>query len=336
MSCRLQLRAIITALVALFLLNEATRVAGGGDPPARVDPLPTTIDATCQERFLEEAVPAWKQLRERLRGFEVDLLLFDRRPCDDEAPDPTVLSTYGILKDGMTRRLDRIHCADATRPLDVVRSVDVTNSRYSFSLARWADTYSIRQCAPWPQGDPQPLAGWLSIAEQNLAMGSNMWWLPIETILADADFEMTGAEFGVSTSGDEVVRIAYHYTRKKSGAESDQPPDGVYWAELLPARFWIAVRSGLITSMTDSPSSAPTQAQVTTRFQEWHGVPLPKEIRLEYVDLRRNLVVRVQENRFGPPREFNGPADEFFLPYYGLSDDPFPCEPGPTCWRFGR
>ena len=336
MSFRLLILAIFRALVFLVLLGESTRLLAGGDPPARVDPLPTTIDATCRDRFLKEAVPACKQLRERLRGIELELMLFDRCPSDDVAPDPTMLATYGILKDGVTRRLDRIYLADARGALGFLQSIDVTNSGYSFSVGRRARTYSVRQCVPWSRGEPQPLAGWLDVAEQNLAMGSNIWWLPIEEILANADFEMTGAECNASTSGDEVVRIVYRFSGKESASESDLPPEAVYWAELLPARFWIVVRSGVTTSGTESLSRGPMQAQVTTRFQEWDGVPLPKEIRLEYFDLRRNVVVRVQEHRFGLPRGFNGTADEFFLPHYGFSDDPLPCEPGPPCWSGGR
>ena len=327
MSCRPRMLAISHALLALFSLGDATCVGADVDRPAHVDRLPTTIDAKCRERFLTEAALAWEKQRERLRGVELELTFFDHRTGDDQEQcsktgactscrmyEP-VTTTYCIMNDGVTRRLDRD---------DVI---DVMNNRYSFKVLRSANGCSLADFELWQHGHPQPLVGWIDVAEMNLSMGTNLWWLPIQKVMADDDFKMTGAGCGVNDAGDEVVRVVYRYADKASSDYLFQP-DGVYWAELVPARFWVVARSGVTSSMTKHyDTSVPFCVHVTTSYQEWNGVPLPKEVRREVVDLQNNVVARLQENRFGTPKACSRPIEEFFLPFYGLSDDPVPSTP---------
>jgi hypothetical protein len=313
MSCRLHILAIIPALVTLLLMGEATSIAADSDPPSRIDPLPTTIDATCQERFLKEAVPAWKQLRERLRGIELDLTWADHYPDDEANPDPPpTLSTYCILKDGVSRRHER------------ASSIEVTNSRYSFRV-RQGEIPILKYCELWQPDSPQPMAGWLDGVEFILAMGSNMFCMPIAKMVADDDFQMTGADWGVNNTGDEAVRVVYRYMGKASEEDLMLQPENVFWAELLPSRFWLVSRSGMTSSKsTLSLPWTPFEVSVTTRFQEWNGTPLPERSRIEWVDLRKNVITHVRENRFGPPRDCVRPIGEFFLPHYGFPEDPLP------------
>jgi hypothetical protein len=303
------------ALVVAFTFCEAFCVGADADSSAGIEPLPTTIDTDCRERFLKEAPAAWKTLRERLNGIELDLTYADHHPTET-GPDPEPLkSTYCILKDGVSRRLDR------------GQSIDVTNSRYSFKLkvSESASSYSLAEVEPWHRNVPQPLVGWLDVAEQNLSMGSNIWWMPIEKVLVNDDFKMTGAAYGLNKAGEDVVRIVYRYTGVASDVDPNLQPDGVYWSELLPKRFWVVESSGLTSSLKKvSLYSTPFRTRVTTRFQEWNGVPLPEEVRIEAADLRTNVVLRVQRNRFGPPRECTRSNKQFFLPHYGISEASIP------------
>lgn len=309
------------ACLAVVALAGACTGADG-EAPVWIDALPTTIDATSKEWFFREAAQAWRARREQLRGIEFDLTYVDRRPDDTESHPEEIRSTYCILADGVSRRLDR------------GKSIDVTNNRYSFKV-RVSDpgtTYSLAEVDRWQRGAPQPLAGWLDIAELNIAMPSNIWWMPIEGIVANDDFRLTGVDRGVDDAGEETVRIVYRYTGEASESDLNLQPDGVYWAELLPSRLWSVLRSGLITSMTRySLEKDPFEARVTTRYQDWRGVPLPEEIRIETVNLKTNAVVRLQEHRFGPPMACTRPSEEFFLPHYGLSEASIPpIESGPS------
>ena len=122
---------------------------------------------------------------------------------------PLCSSMDCILKDGVSRRLER----------DQV--IDVMNSRYSFSVRRAADAdalkpFSLKYRERWQQDAPQPQAGWIDAAELKLAMFSTISWLPMEKILTDADFQMTGADSRVNDQGDEVVRIVYRHTADAS------------------------------------------------------------------------------------------------------------------------
>jgi hypothetical protein len=99
-----------------------------------------------------------------------------------------------------------------SRRLERDQVIDVMNSRYSFSVRRAADAdalkpFSLKYRERWQQDAPQPQAGWIDAAELKLAMVATISWLPMETILTDADFQMTGADSRVNDQGDEVVRI---------------------------------------------------------------------------------------------------------------------------------
>ena len=313
MSWRLRTLTVMLAIVAILPQGEPTCFAADSAMPAGVDLLPTTVDATCRERFLTEAMPAWKQLQERLRGIELDLTWADYYPNDEGNPaPPPILSTYCILKDGVSRRHER----DS--------SIDVTNSRYSFRVRR-GDIPTLKYCELWHPDSPQPMAGWLEDVEFILAMGSNIFCMPVAKILADDDFQMTGADFGVNEAGDEVARVVYNYMGKASEEDSMLQPGNVFWAELLPSQFWLVSRSGMTSSKTTrSPQWTPFEVHVTTSFQVWNGSPLPERIRIESVDLQQEVITHVRENRFGPPRDCVRPLGEFCLPHYGFPEDPLP------------
>jgi hypothetical protein len=125
----------------------------------------------------------------------------------------------------------------------------------------------LKYCECWQQDAKQPQAGWIDAAELKLAMFSTISWLPMERILANADFQMTGADSRVNDQGDEVVRIVYRYTAEASSDYLLQP-DGIYWAELRPRRFWVVVRSGMTSSMTKHvDTDGPFRERMTIRYQ---------------------------------------------------------------------
>jgi hypothetical protein len=312
------------ASVALLAFGCAFSVAADLGPPPIVESLPTTIDEICKERFLRDAPPAWRKVRDRLRGIELEHTYIDHRPSGKDQPDQEVYSsTYCVMKDGE---------GSITRLLERDKKIDVANSRYCFTAERAADAYamkpfSLKACESWKQGDAQPLPGHIEAAEAKFSMFSNVWWLPIEKVLADSDFKVIGADCRVGSAGDEVVRMVFRYDDNASNDYFLQP-DGVYWVELLPSRFWAVWRSGVTSSVSKHvDTDAPFWTRVTTGYQEWDGVPLPKEVRIEVVDGRTNALVRVQENRFGPPSKCTRSSEEFFLPYYGFADDPLPSIP---------
>lgn len=299
---------VLAISYALLALGDAFCVGDIVTPLGDAATLPIAIDARCRDRFLDEAVPAWKQLRERLRGFELELAYLDHRPEEKEPDAAPLTSTYCVLSDGVSRQLHRDD------------KLDVTNSQYSFKVSRSGDAYHLSGCELWQKSRPQPLVGWLDVAEMKLAVGSSIWWLPFETLMADKHFVMTGADYGVSHAGEELVRVAYRYVNKVSNDYLLQP-DGIYWAEMLPERFWVVVQSGVISSPTEHyDTDTPFRTRLTTRYQTWDGVPFPEDVRYEVVDMKRNVVVRVQENRFGTPRACTRTIDEFYLPHYGLSE----------------
>ena len=206
---------------------------------------------------MKEALPAWTQLNERLRGLELKLTFLDHRPEDKEHDGLQWSFTYCRRADGVSRQLHRD---------DIV---DVTNSRYSFKVSPSDNGYYLSGRELWQRGGSQPLVGWIEDIESKLAAGSSIWYVPLATVVADKDFVMTGADRAVNDAGDEVVRIVYRYADKASVNYALQP-DGLYWAELLPKRFWAVSRSGVISSPKKHyDTDVPFRVSVTTRFQEW-------------------------------------------------------------------
>ncbi len=303
----------LCAVLATLTLSIWACAGAVSDALVGLDSLPTAVDVGCRERFLKEAPLAWRAARQRLRGFELELTYSEHEPdAPRQSPSKPKTSIYCVLSDGTSRRLTRDD------------KVDITNSEYGFTVARPGDAYFLSDCQLWQAGAQQPLIGWLDIAESNLAMGFNAWWLPMEKMLANPAFVMTGAECGVSKEGDEIVRIVYRYTGKEVPNEFYLEPGGVYWAEMCPARHWVAVRSGITSSEFGGSGNSPFQAIVTTRFQEWDGAPLPEEVKVVSRNPQTGVVLRVQENRFGTPRACTRPIEEFFLTHYGISESSIP------------
>jgi len=275
-------------------------------------PLPTTIDDNCRRRFMTEALPAWNQLKERLLGLELELTFLDHRPDDKEHDGAQWSFTYCRLRDGVSRQLHRDD------------KVDVTNSQYSFKVSASDNGYHLSECELWQANQPQPLVGWIEDIESKLTAGSSIWLVPLTRVIADKNFVMTGADCGVNDAGDEVVRVVYRYSDKESVDYALQP-DALYWAELLPKRFWVAARSGVISSPTEHfDTDVPFRVSVKTRFQDWDDAPLPEEVRYEVVDTKRNVVVRVHETHVGVPRTCKRSVEEFFLPSFGISESSVP------------
>ena len=165
--------AISYSVLALFALGEAIGVGAGVEPSAHLTPLPTTIDASCRERFMKEALPAWTQLNERLRGHELKLTFLDHRPEDKEHDGSQWSFTYCRRVDGVSRQLHRDD------------KVDVTNSRYSFKVSPSDNGYYLSERELWQRGGSQPLVGWIEDIESKLAAGSSVWYVPLATVVAD-------------------------------------------------------------------------------------------------------------------------------------------------------
>jgi len=65
--------------------------------------------------------------------------------------------------------------------------------------------------------------------------------------------------------------------------------------------------------------------QETQRYQEWfEGEIFPAESVLEYEEVVKGRVTEAHVGRFGVPRRLERPEEQYFLPFYGISESAVP------------
>jgi hypothetical protein len=267
---------------------------------------PGEIDQACRDRFLSEAPNAWKNLKEQLVEFEVELLY--RKGTGTKVKLQREW-TYCVGKD-MTQRL-------AIR--DQGAGAFAINERYLFAVHREKPDgpYQLDTCDLATVGETNALVGTLWVNQNLIASMTNLWWVPFDFVLANDDFVLIRAECDFEERNKEMVRVAYQY-RGKQRASPPCIPGSTYWAELSPGDSWAVVRSG-VDDVGDEEERV--RVNVTNRFQGWfRDGPFPKEVRWELVNSKTGESIQYEAAVYSVPQRISRDRNEFFLPYYGISE----------------
>lgn len=326
---RLQIRmgsALKAAVVGCAAWSAAHATALRAESMAPAWASSGRIDAALHDRFLAEVPRSWEAV-EPLQS-DVEVVLEERVRSKSEA---------GWDEQGASWR----YCVaqDTRRKLIALASGDnlsCCNERYSFSVFRSdaQSPFQIRRVKPWAAGAEQPKTGPLGVAEGPLETPFQLWVVPIRHILSDAGFVLTTVERASGDKGEALVTIAYRY----DGPELMDPwrePGAIYWGELLPDRSWLVQKSGV--DGVHDPDDTPLRVRVITEYQEWaaRGAPFPKRVVQEIEDARENAVVETRETVFNTPVSCQRQVEEFFLPYYGLSEASVEALKQRSPWRIG-
>lgn len=262
-----------------------------------------TVDETCHNRFLSEAPVAWRQLQDGLRGFEVKLSYRSEFETGKKGPDAIKRTAH-----------DWVYCvaAEPSRELaDDGEYVSAINERYSFQVKDGAGSHVLLKCEPWEAGGEQPVFGRLNLTRGQFRSPARIWWVPLSFILETDGFKLVTAECSTK-DGQEIVKIAYRY----EGPLIQSPhcaPAAIYWAELSPADSWAVIRSGV-----DGLENGTLRTRTTTELQRFGDVPFPHRAVLAYEEGGR--IVEFRETIFQSPQPLQRASEEFFLPFYGISE----------------
>lgn len=318
---RLASCSVITYLVLISWVSSGR--ADIGDRVQLDGSVPEKLEPEVRDRFLKEAPLAWKELRSRLKEFQVRV-------------------DHSVASEGRDNEVDRRDrrwefCVGSSLSQKLVvenGSIDIygANDKYSFRVHRQSANrfYQLVECIPWSprESEDQPLAGAAMKDSASFVDGMwSVWWVPLDYILSHDGFELIAAEGGRGGVQDGAVKVAFRY----QGPVIPKPycaPGAIYWAELHPSRSWVVLRSG-VAGLANGGETL--NLQVTMDYQEGReGVPFPSKILLEYEDATRNQLVEARETRFGTWAALSHSSDEFYLPYYGISESSVPSLTSPN------
>lgn len=310
---------VVECLVAWAILPQCRLVAfvNVGDRAELSDLAPKNLDPIVRDRFLKEARSAQANLQASTRNLQVRVHQLDT-----------------LRTRNKTRSIDRqwLVCVgdDPSKVLvfqeGKKKSISAANGRYSFQVHQAsADVpYQLdKGVATEPGSYDNPLASLgLQTSFGLLESAARIWWVPLEYILNNSGFKLIAAESHDAETGQEVVKIAYRY----EGKPIPHPgcyPGAIYWAELLPSRSWIVLRSGVINLTGDEGRVA--NIRTSLKYQTGlNGDPFPAEFVLEVADAKTNELFDVRTTRLEQPVALTRPDDEFYLPHYGISEATVP------------
>lgn len=278
---------------------------------------PGSVDPACVQDLKETARRSWNEYTARLNGIELDVT-FSVVSLEEETPEP-LSWTVALAPNGQQRLAVN----------ESETSLNSLNERYAFSITRTNSSrpYVLEKVEPC--NGTQLLLGMLSRTNDTLLAPVSIWWIPLEFIfdnLGTQKFKIVRAEY-VQISDERTVQLAFEYQGKKVGKPFCDP-DALYWAELLPDEGWLVRRSGL-----EGVENGPEKLRIVTSTT-FHDLGdrtfVPAHVTLVYEDVREKIVeIRVAD--FSQPRPSERGAAEFYLPFYGISEDGLNLEPR----RFG-
>ncbi|MGC8640820.1 MAG: hypothetical protein ACP5XB_13195 [Isosphaeraceae bacterium] len=307
---------IVPFLLVIGLSAASTQVgrAAVGDRGGFNGLAPKRMEQSVRDRFLKEAAPAWNDLRSRL-GDLVVVIDADGEWLgrDERVRHSSFHASFcmGTASHYLVTREER-------------NKIDGANQRYSFSVHRGIATkpYRLVSCELTSSDQVQIYAGGaLMTCLPYVGAMWSVWWVPLPYILQHDGFKLIAAEGGRSEPEGETVRVAFRY----EGAMIPVPtciPGAVYWAELAPQRSWVVLRSGVIGLALGGQSA---NTLVVLKYQGGEGaVTLPSRVRMDWEDPQKGRVFESRVARLSAPAASSRGPEEFYLPYYGISESSVP------------
>jgi hypothetical protein len=284
-----------------------------GDHKVLPDPIPSVVNQELKQRFLQEAPRAWTEIDRQISGFEVSLQYNDSSQGAKELYQKSYKWLYSV----------RSNPDFKLESSDGGSGITATNDRYSFAVARTGqDPFYVRECVPWQRGAKQPLPAYVHACDGAFANMHSIWWLGFDSIFANKDFAMVGIESLSEEGGEDLVRVIYKYGGQPDPSNPLLCPNAVYWADLAPSKSWVAMHSG-VTNFSDRAGSF--RLLVTSTYQAWFKkTPFPAEVLIQYEDPKTNLITEEKQTRLDAPVLSERPKDEFYLPYYDISEATVP------------
>lgn len=316
MNCilRERLKLCLVALTGLwFWADRADAEIRVGNRLALEEVPVSRVDTNCRDDFLELAPKGWQSISQFLQGFEVEVTHIEE--WEDR------------FQSVRRQRSDWIACKPTDSSLLLVseqatHEVAVANERYSFQVRRNTenDAFALMKVEAWPRGGKQPLVGPLDSIHELFNRSTSIWWVPCEYIVAnlgDAGFEIVSVSYVKTSPECQVARIAFRY----HGEPRNSPPcipGAIYWGEFCPEKHWAVVRGGVVGLLNGNEQ---LKILVETSYQDWlEEACFPRTTIMAYEDITKMRIVEVKNTTFGRPFAEMRSREQFYLPYYGISE----------------
>jgi hypothetical protein len=269
-----------------------------------------TIDANVRDRFLKEAPLAWEAMRNDLAGFQIEV----RTESDVKKGKKTRRSvktrSYSVAEDSRLQLAREIANNGTT-------AISISNERQSFVVKKDGPDigYYVTKVKQSPTKATE-MAVVLSNLAGTLASAWSIWWIPIDDIVDNPDFELIHASLDRASS-PHVSTVAYRYVGK-SGVSALWQPGAIYWAKCLPDDSWRVTESG-VTNF--NAGGSPLVVRVLCSYQPWFKTgKIINERLVEYYEPAKADVTEIDRATVGVPTTPNVTRDEFYLPYYGIDE----------------
>jgi hypothetical protein len=190
----------------------------------------------------------------------------------------------------------------------------VVNPRYHFAVTRRAKepAWQLSSLKEISQGDSFTKYGPFEHDYRwYVCSGFQVVGVPLEEILQDSEFELRTARFLQQSGGERrLVLVEARYLGPKKGWRRE---GGLYWAKLDPEKQWLIVEAGV-------RREAEEEKQELTYQQVNGDIWFPQTLVYSIVDrVRRYKQVRTFQ--FSEPTRCELPDEQFYLPYYGISEE---------------
>lgn len=265
------------------------------------------IDRSCVNQFLQQAPAQWGEISRSLSNFEVDVAYSSHHDYSDASNDPK------------KSRIEFIYCSGASGKLAIEPDkISGLNDRYAFTVCKGKEWY-VQRCQAAAVTGAAISVGNVGLGDDALHSFQSIWSISISDILASPNWKLVGAGFFEGPGGEgRSARIRYEYVGVSAKDNPMWQRGAIYWAELLPDKRWIVNQSG-IEGLRDG--AVELRIQNSNTYQTWFGGDIfPAESVLQYEEVAKGRVTEEHVERFGVPRPLARTNEQFFLPFYGISE----------------
>jgi hypothetical protein len=274
------------------------------------------IDQRCLAEVREQGVPAWKTVE----SFVEDIAVVYREERFDRTDEggKTVESKQTVEWSLCWNRPARLRLLERRDLESARRNFYVVNPRYRFELSKPIDRepYHLNSGQRFAPKRAQSYDLREEQFRDLLEAGIRVYGIKLSALMVDKEFKLDRAQY-IADSKSESKRVLLEWRYLGSEGGRTRRAGGIYTAELNPANSWQVDR---------------TEVRIPAR-SDWRGwkqevsyqpdggeVPFPSKVHIAFSLARAKLTVD-SVYTFEKPTTCQRSEEEFFLPYYGISEN---------------
>lgn len=274
------------------------------------------IDQRCVAEVKEKGEPAWKTVESFVEN--IGVVFRDERVDRTDEGGKTVESKHTAEWSLCWNRPARLRLLERRDLAADRRNSYVVNPRYRFELSKPSDRepYHLDSGQRFAPKRAQSYDLREEQFRDLLEAGIRVYGIKLSTLMVDKEFKLDRAQY-IADSKSEPKRVLLEWRYLGSEGGRTRRAGGIYTAELNPANSWQVDR---------------TEVRIPAR-SDWRGwkqevsyqpdggeVPFPSKVHIAFSLARAKLTVD-SVYTFEKPTTCQRSEEEFFLPYYGISEN---------------